>query len=194
MTLGATSTLAAVVAAVGGALRRARIRAVLTGGACASLHNGGASSSFDLDFVIQSAVTQTQLDAALSSVGYRRDKDRYVHRSCPFWVEFPPGPLGLGSDAEVRPREITVGRRRILALSATDSCRDRLAAFYHWNDAQSLKAAVAIARRQPVDLALIARWSHREGAAKAHADFERALEITPRPFRRGRSVATRSRQ
>lgn len=192
MTLRASSTLASVVGAVGGALRRARIRAVLTGGACASLHNGGASKSYDLDFIIQSPATQKQLDAALLSVGYRRDRDRYVHRSCPFWVEFPLGPLGLGGDADVTPKEIRVGRRRVLALSATDSCRDRLAAFYHWNDAQSFKAAVEIARRQPVDLALIARWSRGEGAAKAHADFERALTIAPRPTKRGRSGPARS--
>jgi hypothetical protein len=64
-----------------------------------------------------------------------------------FFVEFPVGPLGIGRDLAVKPVQIRIGggARRIRALSATDCCRDRLAAFYHWNDRQSLDAAVDIA-------------------------------------------------
>jgi len=62
-----------------------------------------------------------------------------------------------------------------LGLSATDSCRDRLAAFYHWNDRQALALAVEIARTHPVDLGLIREWSAREGKT---AEFGESLRKT----------------
>ena len=65
----------------------------------------------------------------MSPLGFVREGDRLVHERVRFWVEFPKGPLAIGSDLEIRPEEIRAGRRRVWGLSATDSCRDRLAAF-----------------------------------------------------------------
>jgi hypothetical protein len=58
-----------------------------------------------------------------------------------------------------------------LALSPTDSCRDRLAAFYHWRDRQSLRLAVAVARHQAVDLEAIRKWSRAEGSLAEYEEF-----------------------
>jgi hypothetical protein len=175
VTLTAASTLPDVAAAVGGALRRAGIAAVLTGGGCATLYSAGAYLSRDLDFILSSAVGQRQLDQTMGTVGFTRDGDRYVHPATPFFVEFPSGPLGIGDDLAITPVTLRVGRSSILALSATDACRDRLAAFYHWSDRQSLRAAVEIARRQRVNLAMIERWSRREGHADKHDEFRHEL-------------------
>ena len=62
-----------------------------------------------------------------------------------------------------------------LALSATDSCRDRLAAFYHWRDRQSLRLAVAVARHQAVNLDVIQKWSRSEGCLDEYEEFLREL-------------------
>jgi hypothetical protein len=56
--LTARSSLTTVALAVGGVLRRHGITAVLTGGACASLHTGGSYLSKDADFVVRGAVRQ----------------------------------------------------------------------------------------------------------------------------------------
>lgn len=169
MTLGARSSLREVVAAVGDALRRHGIEAVLTGGACSSIHTAGRYLSHDLDFITRGRVSQAQLDLAMSSVGFRRFRDRYVHDRTSFFVEFPAGPLAIGSDHEIKPVLKAVLHRRVLMLSATDACRDRLAAFYHWRDVQSLTTAIQIAMRNRVGIARISAWSAREGHAK---DFE----------------------
>jgi hypothetical protein len=181
-----------VAVQVGDALRRHGIRAVLTGGACASLHSGGAYYSVDMDFILLGHVTQAALDAAMASVGYRRKGDRYLHRSTRFYVEFPRGPLAIGGDYRLRPVEHRLGRARALVLSPTDSCRDRLAAFYHWNDRQSLAVAVSIALRNRVNLAAIRRWSSAEGAAHGFDEFLAELRAARRrrsrrmtPGRRG---------
>lgn len=68
-----------------------------------------------------------------------------------------------------------MGRATVAALSATDSCRDRLAAFYHWSDRQSLRSAVEIAARQRVNMRLIRTWSGREGATEKFAEFQDEL-------------------
>jgi hypothetical protein len=167
--------IADVAAAVGGALERARIRAVLTGGACATLFTDGVYQSSDLDFILEGEVRRLQLDEALGEVGFIRQGDRYVSPDTPFFVEFPRGPLGIGRDLAIRPRPLRVGRTTVLALSATDSCRDRLAAFYHWRDRQSLETAVLIAVRHRVNLRRIREWSADEGALEGFEEFRRML-------------------
>jgi hypothetical protein len=160
---------------VGDALRRHGIRAVLTGGACAGLHSDGSFSSLDVDFVLSGTVTQSQLDGAMQTVGFRRYRDRYVHPETRFFVEFVAGPLAVGSVA-VEPIEHATGALRLLVLSPTDACRDRLAAFYHWNDRGSLDVAVAIASRNAVDMDSIRRWSLKEDALAKFEEFRRALK------------------
>ena len=165
------SSIAQVASVVGQALRKAGIEAVLTGGACAAIYSDGAYISHDLDFIVRRGGTRASLDAALSSVGFERDHDRYVSRATPFFVEFPRGPLSIGDDMNIKPVHLKIGRTTIPALSPTDSCRDRLAAFYHWSDRQSLKSAVDIAVRQRVNMTAIRKWSEREGAADRFEEF-----------------------
>jgi hypothetical protein len=169
--LGPRSTLGDVAVAAGDALRRAGIRAILTGGACAHLHTGGAHLSHDADFVLGEPCTREVLDRALGELGLRRDRDRYVHPRALFVVEFARGPLGIGEDLRVRPVWLRRRGARTLGLSATDSCRDRLAVFYHWGDRQSLAVAVAIARRNRVSLTKIRSWSLSEGQLEGYEVF-----------------------
>jgi hypothetical protein len=190
--LTARSSLTDVAVTVGDALRRAGIRAVLTGGACAHLYSGGVYVSRDADFVLGTPCSREDLDRALAVVGFRRDRDRYVHDSVPFFVEFPRGPLGIGEDVHIRPVWRTRRSARTLALSATDACRDRLAAYFHWNDRQSLAAAVAIARRNRIAFAKVRGWSRNEGHLAEYAAFLAELRRTrttgQRPKRRARSA------
>lgn len=95
MRSGRRPSLAPLAITVGDALRRHGIRAVLTGGACASLYTRGAYQSVDMDFIVSGPVTQAALDPARASVGFRRRRDRYVHPRFPFYVEFPSGPLAI---------------------------------------------------------------------------------------------------
>jgi len=148
---------------VGAHLRDRGIDAVLTDCACVAVYSDGSYVSKDADFVIRRRVRQAVLDSALGELGFWRDGDRYVHNDVRFYLEFPPGPLAIGTDLTIQPIEVAVGNKRMLALSATDSCRDRLAAFYHWRDRQSLRLAVAVARHQAVDLDVIRKSPRLRG-------------------------------
>ena len=171
MVITGRSTIRDVAAVVATALRAAGFDAVLTGGACAAIYSAGAFVSHDLDFIIRSGGGRAALDAALASVGFARAHDRYVHPKTSLFVEFPRGPLSIGDDTNIRPARLRVGGAVIAALSPTDSCRDRLAAFYHWSDRQSLRSAVEIALRERVNMMAIRRWSEREGAPDRFEEF-----------------------
>jgi hypothetical protein len=188
------STLPTVALAVGAALARHGITAVLTGGACASLHTRGTYHSRDVDFVVTRPTTQAELDRAMASVGFHRTGDRYDHPRTAFYVEFPRGPLAIGDDYRIRPVTRRTRAGKALLLSATDSCRDRLAAFYHWNDRQSLDVAVKIALTCRVDRRLIERWSASEGFSRAHGDFLGEIARARRVRRRRRSLARARRR
>jgi hypothetical protein len=111
----------------------------------------------------------------MATVGLSRRGDRYEHPHARYYVEFPVGPLAIGSDLAIRPVEIRRSGVRALALSATDCCRDRLAAFYYWNDRQSLRNAVLVAVRNRVRMVAIEEWSRREGAAAGFEEFRAEL-------------------
>jgi hypothetical protein len=135
------------------------------------MYTGGAYESLDADFILPDSTTVDEVDRALASIGFHRSGKRYIHPSVPYFVEFPPGPLGIGADFRIRPVWRKAGLARTLALSATDACRDRLAAFYHWNDRKSLAAAAAIAVRHRVRVRTVREWSRREGHAAEYAIF-----------------------
>jgi hypothetical protein len=173
--LTARSPLKKVIEVVAGALESAGIRAVFVGGACAAIYSGGAYTSEDLDLIIQSAPRQKELDQAMASIGFTRRAAQYFHGKSSFFVEFPKGPLTIGRDVRIKPIRLKIGRSGVLALSATDSCRDRLAAFYHWDDRQSLDVAVQIALENDVRLTTIRRWSIGEGALDRFKEFQDEL-------------------
>ena len=53
---------------------------------------------------------------------------------------------------------------------------DRLAAFYHWNDYESLEQALLVARCQDIDLAKVQAWSEKEGMLEKFRLFKRKLK------------------
>ena len=171
MKLGRDSSIAEVIAAVAHILRQQSITAVLTGGACASIYTGGRYVSKDVDFILNADVTARQLDNAMALMGFHRSGNQYVHPSTPFSVEFPKGPLTIGRDYLIRPHQLKIGRKPVVALSPTDSCRDRLAAFYFWGDRQSLEAAKEIGLRNRLNFSKIRKWSVEEGFADKYREF-----------------------
>ncbi len=93
MKLTSKTSLGTVAIVVGDALRRHGIRGVLTGGACAAVRSQGAYVSRDVDFVVPAETPLESVDQAMSTVGFLRESNRYVHSESPFFVEFPAGPL-----------------------------------------------------------------------------------------------------
>jgi hypothetical protein len=173
--LNAKTNLREFSITVGSALGEQGIQAVLTGGACASIHTRGRYASGDADFVLSGRVDQGTLDRTMRELGFRREADRYIHSSASFFVEFPAGPLAIGSDVDIHPIEIRWRGKAARALSATDSCRDRLSAYFHWQDRRSLEVAVEIAESNDIDWQKVKSWSEKEGATQLFEEFRESV-------------------
>jgi hypothetical protein len=118
--ISAKSSLVDVAFAVSTALDQAGIVAVLTGGSAATYHAPDAVQSLDLDFVI--TMHANAGEPALTALGYSRTGDYYQHHDSPFSLEFPPGPLGVGSDLIDSWDTVRRAAQVLYVLSATDSC------------------------------------------------------------------------
>lgn len=55
---------------------------------------------------------------------------------------------------------------------------DRLAAFYHWKDRQSLEQAIMVTQNHPVKLKAVEAWSNKEGMKERYKIFINALKIS----------------
>jgi len=82
-----------------------------------------------------------------------------VYPDTDFFVDFPAGPLAVGSEPVREIQEITFPTGHLALLSPTDCVKDRLAAYYYWNDRQCLDQALLVAETKEIDLREIQRWS-----------------------------------
>lgn len=146
-------------------LRSKGIETVLVGGACISIYSANEYSSFDLDFIITGSSTRKTVRAALFEINFTEENRYFINPQTPFFVEFPSGPLAIGDEppSEISTLCFSTGNLRL--LSPTDCVKDRLAAFYHWKDQQSLEQAILIARDFNIDIEEVRRWSVNEGFA-----------------------------
>ena len=57
-------------------------------------------------------------------------------------------------------------------LTPTDCIKDRLAAYYHWDDPQSLEQAVWVAEKNTFDMVSIEKWSGKENMVDKFYHFK----------------------
>lgn len=177
MTLRADASLADVARAVCTALENVGVVAVLTGGSAATYYAPDAYQSSDIAFVAVSFRVSDPGDVtrALGELGYELRRDHYRHPVVPYPIEFPPGPLAVGGELVRTWRTDRSAAGTLHVISATDCCKDRLAAFFHWGDRSGLDQALAVygAIGNEIDLEDLRRWAEREGAAEPLREFER---------------------
>jgi hypothetical protein len=157
------------------ALLKAGITTTLSGGGCVAIWSEGRYVSRDLDFIEEGPVPRQKVKAVLAELGFVEEHRYFVHPDTEYFVEFPTGPLTVGDERvdKVAIRNTNAGRLRL--LTPTDCVKDRLAAYFHWNDRQALEQAVLVAKAQPVDMTDIRRWARAERAEEKFGAFEKAL-------------------
>lgn len=143
-------------------LKKYGIHAVLSGGACVSIYTENKYQSYDLDFIENMSTKRNTLRSVLEEIGFSEENRYFVHPDTEFFIEFPPGPLSVGDEPvkHIITRKFSTGELQL--ISPTDSVKDRLAAYYHWRDKQSLEQAVLIAQNHRIDLHEVHRWSRHE--------------------------------
>ena len=166
------TTLKELALIVCGTLKKSGIEAVLTGGAVVSIYTENRYRSNDLDFI--SSAPMKDIEKALAAIGLVRNKGRYfTHPDTELFVEFPAPPLAVGDRPVTEFNELTTRSGYLKLLTPTYCVMDRLAAFYFWNDRQSLEQALMVARAHPVDMKEIERWSKTEGMTAKFNEFRK---------------------
>ena len=177
----ASTTVEELAALVSTTLEAAGISAVLSGGAVVSIYTNNEYESNDLDFV--SSESTGRIAEAIACLGFKREGRMFSHPRTPLFVEFPAGPLAIGDEliraSEVGERRTAAGTIRL--LTPTQCVMDRLAAYFHWNDLQSLDQAVMVASSQEISLAKLEAWARREGAGEKLRKFKQVLAARRRP-------------
>ena len=140
-----------------------RIYLVLSGGTCVSIYSSNKYVSMDLDLVNVRFAKRQAIRSAMHEIRFREEGRHFRHPDTELLIEFPPGPLAVGEEPvqKVDEHELPTGTLRI--ISPTDCVKDRLAAYYHWNDLQCLEQASLVAEANVIDLKEIERWSKVEG-------------------------------
>jgi len=169
------TSLQELAALVSQALADAGISAVLSGGAAVSTYTDNEYESADLDFVCSAEAKH--IATAIAPLGFERGSKghaRYFdHPEARWFVEFPPGPVSFGStvaDPEDIAR-IATEQGTILIITPTQCVMDRLAAYFHWSDQQSLDQAVMVARSRQIEWGLLKKWAAQEGIETKSLDY-----------------------
>ncbi len=144
-------------------LQKVGIKVVLSGGAAVSIYSKGKYVSKDLDLVDMYSLKRSKIHEAMLAIGFKEQARYFVHPDSEYVVEFPPGPLSVGMEPVKEIVELRFSTGTLKIISATDCVKDRLAAYYHWDDRQCLEQAILVSTMQEVDMDEIKRWSKKEG-------------------------------
>ena len=157
------------------ALQEEGIKVVLSGGSAVAFYSSNKYVSKDLDLINTNFAKRKEIKSEMEKLGFREQGRYFIHSDTEYYVEFPDGPLSVGEEPvkEINEFELPTGTLRV--ISETDCVKDRLCAYYFWNDQQGLAQAILVARNQTVDLNEVKRWSKREGKEYEFGIFKEKL-------------------
>jgi len=177
------ATLRDVAFAVGTALDREAIHAVLCGGSAATFYAADVYQSEDLDFVLSFGSDGAGVRRALEALGYAFENSMFAHPASHFTVEFPKGPLMIGGEVVTSHETVREGEQVVRIVTAADCVRDRLNKYAAWDDFSALRAAVGVALAAEVDLAEVRAFMEREGQGVFRERFDEAFQTFERRVR-----------
>jgi hypothetical protein len=128
----------------------------------------------DLDFVVNYVWPENDkiIERVMSALGFKKSGRIFINKSVSYSVEFPPGPLSVGEEYQIKPVEIKVKTGKLSLLSPTDSAKDRLTGYFYGNDSQCLDQAVMICQMNKVKIEDIRKWAKSEGRPDKFKEFE----------------------
>ena len=144
-------------------LRENGIPNVLTGGACVSIYTNNRYKSYDLDLVNIDSVSIPRISSILKGIGFQEKGRIYVNSSVKYSIDILTPPLSVGRQKVIDFNTIEIDHMVLKLLSPTDSVKDRLAAFYFWNDRQALEQAIMVRKDNEINLNDVRDWSEVEG-------------------------------
>lgn len=176
MAITRRSTIRDVAIHVSQALTDAGITAVLTGGGAVAIYSANKYQSYDIDFV--TAASRRELSTVMLELGFKRGPGRHFeHLATKLVVEFVAWPVTVGDEVVRKWSRIRTVQGTLQILTPTQCIKDRLAAFFHWRDSQSMEQALLVGKTRRIAMTELARWSIAEGHAEDFEEFRRRLKV-----------------
>lgn len=157
-------------------LKDTGIDAVLVGGACVSIYSQNRYQSYDLDFVTYEELKQ--IDKVLNNIGFKRIGRCFSHDACPYVIDFVNPPVAIGNESIRHFETLKSSTGTLKLLTPTDCVKDRLAAFFYWDDQQAFEQALLVAKDHEIDINDIERWAKAEGHSDKFKSFLQKLQIS----------------
>lgn len=156
-------------------LRSKVIEVILSGGAVVGIYTNGLYVTKGIDLINVHFTQRQKIIAAMDEIGFFSVGRHFQHPDSDHVIEFPPGPLTIGTETvkDINTINLTTGKLHV--LSPIDGVKDRLSHYYHWGDQQCLIQAKMITTNYPIDFNEIQAWSIREGMEKAFEEIQNYL-------------------
>ena len=152
------------------------IKTTLSGGFCVEIYSFGEYTSMDIDLIDQSIFKHKEIKKKMKELGFIEEGKHFRHPDMKYTVEFPASPLAIGNELVKEISEIETEYGVLRLITPTDSVKDRLIAYYAWNDDRSLEQAILVAIHNDIDLDNIRAWSEREREIEKYKHFLKEYE------------------
>ena len=139
------------------------IEVVLVGGLAVEIYTENLYLTKDIDMVNTNYQPPAKIHAAMAELGFHKKGRVYVNDTTDITVEFPSAPLSVGDELIKTTTRQRIADKEIPILKVVDVVKDRLAAFMHWQDRQSLIQATAIILKHQLSLQSFKDFCEREG-------------------------------
>ncbi len=126
------------------------IEAVLVGGACVSIYSENRYQSHDLNFVTYADLKKVEV--SLKTLGFKRVGRCFIHKNCTYLIDFVNPPIAIGKEPIHSFQTLSSPSGVLKLLTPTDCIKDQLAAYFYWNDPQSLEQACLVAQNHTIDV------------------------------------------
>lgn len=129
-------------------MRQRGIEVALSGGASGAIYSANAFVSNDVDLVNIHSASDREIKAAMHEAGFREKGRYFTHPQSTVLVEFPPGPLAVGTEPVASIAEIALATGVLRIISPTDCVKDKLPSYYHWGTKKLFSKSSSSLRRK----------------------------------------------
>lgn len=113
----------------------------------------------------------------LEQLGFKNAGGRlFKNPKCKFLIDFVAPPVSIGDSPVSEFNYINTRFGTICLLTPTDCVKDRLAAYFFWNDLQSLDQAVIVAKRNLIDMQDVKKWAEKQAEKEKYKIFVKRLK------------------
>jgi hypothetical protein len=122
-------------------LRVHGMEAVVVGGSAITVHVPHVYTSHDIDIAVINGARRRRLQKALEEIGFHTADRIFAHSDTPYTVDFVAETPYIDQHAITNFVEIQTTFGNVRTYHLEDALADRIAAFVHWNDGESLAVA-----------------------------------------------------